>query len=54
MVLFDRICEDVQTARITTNDFESGYLATKHLVERGCRQIAYLSISPALPLVITE
>jgi len=50
MVLFDRICEDVQTARITTNDFESGYLATKHLVERGCRQIAYLSISSSLAI----
>jgi LacI family transcriptional regulator len=50
MVFFDRICEDVQSAKITTNDFESGYLATKHLVERGCRQIAYLSISSSLAI----
>jgi len=50
LIFFDRICEDVQTARITTNDFESGYLATKHLVERGCRQIAYLSISSSLAI----
>jgi len=50
MVFFDRICEDVQTARITTNDFECGYLATKHLAEKGCRNIAYLSISSSLAI----
>jgi LacI family transcriptional regulator len=50
MVFFDRICEDIQAAKITTNDYESGYLATKHLAERGCKRIAYLSISSSLAI----
>ena len=25
IVFFDRVCEDVETAKVTTNDFESGY-----------------------------
>ncbi|HEY6978814.1 MAG TPA: LacI family DNA-binding transcriptional regulator [Chitinophagaceae bacterium] len=50
IVFFDRVCEEVETANVTTNDFESGYVAAKHLVERGCRQITYLSISSTLSI----
>ncbi|MDX2048237.1 MAG: LacI family DNA-binding transcriptional regulator [Chitinophagaceae bacterium] len=50
VVFFDRICEDVETAKITTDDFESGYNATRHLAEQGCKKIAYLSVSPALSI----
>ena len=32
----------VAMAGIATNDFESSYQATRHLLEQGCRQIAYL------------
>src|SRR5205085_228054 len=32
VVFFDRICEDIRTARIVTDDFESGYNATAHLI----------------------
>ncbi len=46
IVFFDRICETVATDRITTDDFGGAYLATSHLLERGCTRILHLS-SPA-------
>jgi LacI family transcriptional regulator len=45
VVFFDRILEDIHTAKITTNDFESSYNATQHLIDKGCKHIAILSIS---------
>ncbi len=45
IVFFDRICESLNSARVITNDFESGMKAADHLIERGCKRIAYLSIS---------
>ncbi len=50
VVFFDRVCDEVETAKVTTNDFESGYVAAKHLIVRGCKQITYLSISNTLSI----
>jgi len=50
LVFFDRVCEDVETAKIITNDFESSYTATCHLLKAGCKKIAYLSTSSALSI----
>ncbi|MCW3087054.1 MAG: LacI family transcriptional regulator [Sediminibacterium sp.] len=50
LVFFDRVCEAVQTAKITTDDFESGYKATQHLIEQGCDRIAFLGISESLSI----
>jgi LacI family transcriptional regulator len=50
LVFFDRVCEDVQTAKITTNDLESSYEATKHLIQKGCERIAFLTISNSLSI----
>ena len=50
VVFFDRICEDVETAKITTDDFESSYKATSHLIEKGCKKIAYLFTSSSLSI----
>ena len=50
VVFFDRICTDIPTANVTTNDYESGYLATKHLLEAGCRTIAHLLLSNNLSI----
>ncbi|MES2330580.1 MAG: LacI family DNA-binding transcriptional regulator [Bacteroidota bacterium] len=50
LVFFDRVCEEVDTAKITTNDFESSYKATQHLIECGCKRIALLSISNCLSI----
>jgi LacI family transcriptional regulator len=50
VVFFDRVFEKAEIARITTDDFESSYKATRHLIEQGCKQIAFLSISQNLLL----
>ncbi|WP_462249198.1 LacI family DNA-binding transcriptional regulator [Ferruginibacter sp.] len=50
LIFFDRVCEDVQTAKITTDDFESGYNATEHLILQGCSKIAFLGISKSLSI----
>ena len=50
IVFFDRICHEIETAKITTNDFASGFLATEHLIHSGCKKIAYLSISEHLSI----
>ncbi|WP_207423193.1 LacI family DNA-binding transcriptional regulator [Desertivirga brevis] len=51
IVFFDRVCKEIDTAKITTNDFECGYMATKHLIEAGCRKIALISISNSLSII---
>jgi LacI family transcriptional regulator len=50
LVFFDRVCEEIETAKITTDDFKSSYQATQHLIERGCKKIALLSVSKSLSI----
>jgi LacI family transcriptional regulator len=50
MVFFDRVVEDFDTIKVTTDDFESAYLATRHLIERGCKRVAHLGISKYLSI----
>ncbi len=50
LIFFDRVCEQINTAKITTDDYESGYEATKHLIECGCKKIGILSISDSLSI----
>ena len=50
VVFFDRICHEIETAKITTNDFASGFMATEHLIQSGCKKIAYLSVSEHLSI----
>ena len=45
LVFFDRVCEEIETAKITTDDFHAGYIATKHLIDTGCRKISFLAFS---------
>ncbi|MEJ7587270.1 MAG: LacI family DNA-binding transcriptional regulator [Ferruginibacter sp.] len=50
VIFFDRVPEGIQTTKITTNDYESAYEATTHLVKKGCRQILFLSFSNSLSI----
>jgi len=45
VVFFDRICEPFNTVKVTTDDYESSYLATRHLMEQGCKKPAHLAMS---------
>ncbi|MEO6290434.1 MAG: LacI family DNA-binding transcriptional regulator, partial [Ginsengibacter sp.] len=50
LIFFDRVCEDIKTTKIITDDFESGYKATNHLIQQGCTSVAFLSISKSLSI----
>ena len=50
VVFFDRVIDGLNFARIMTDDFDSGYTAAQHLLDRGCKKISYLSISRDLTI----
>ncbi|MVN74964.1 substrate-binding domain-containing protein [Hymenobacter sp. HMF4947] len=50
LVFFDRVRSEIATAQVTTNDYESSYQATEHLLAAGCRHIAHLLISNNLSI----
>ncbi|MEO5684649.1 MAG: LacI family DNA-binding transcriptional regulator [Chitinophagaceae bacterium] len=45
IVFFDRVVEAFNTVKVTTDDYESSYLATKHLIDQGCKKPAHLAMS---------
>ncbi|MEO8404097.1 MAG: LacI family DNA-binding transcriptional regulator [Chitinophagaceae bacterium] len=51
LVFFDRVCEDIHTAKVVTNDFESGYKATRHLLEKGCKRLGFLCMGENLSII---
>lgn len=50
LVFFDRVYDDIITPRVTTNDYESSFSATEHLIECGCKDIAYLVVNKSLSI----
>lgn len=50
VVFFDRAFDGIEAAKITTNDYESGYNAAQHLLQKKCRHICFFSASESLPL----
>src|SRR4051794_6648692 len=50
IVIFDRICDEIDTAKVCTDDYNGGYTAAQHLIDNGCKNIAYLSISQTLSI----
>lgn len=50
VVFFDRICHEIETAKVITDDFACGFKATEHLIKNNCRDIAFLSISDSLSI----
>lgn len=47
-VLFDRVRSGIETSSVESDDFQGAYLATTHLIERGCQKIAHLAGPPQL------
>ena len=50
LVFFDRVYEDIKTPRVITNDYDSSFSATQHLIKQGCTRIAYLVINKNLSI----
>lgn len=44
IVFFDRLYDDVSIPGITTDDYQSSFEATEHLIQEGCKSIAFLVI----------
>jgi len=51
VLFFDRVFNDVHTVKVITNDFESAYIATKHLIKSGCKNPHFLSILSNLDII---
>ncbi len=43
LVFVDRVPKDMNTFRVTIDNYSAGYKATKHLIEQGCKRIAHLT-----------
>lgn len=50
IVFFDRDVEDMETGKVVTDDFESGYKSVMHLSNQGCKNICFLSVSESLSI----
>ena len=43
LVFYDRICTGVEASRVVVDDYMGGYNAVTHLLETGCRRVAFYS-----------
>jgi len=43
LVMFDRVIDEIKCNKVLTNNVDGGYLATKHLINIGCKRIAILT-----------
>jgi len=50
LVFFDRVCDNIDAPKVVTNDYESGFVATEHLIKAGCQRIAHLALSMSLSI----
>lgn len=50
LVFFDRIVESIDVPRVRTDDTDAAFNGTEHLLSKGCRKIAYLSMSGLLSI----
>lgn len=50
LVFFDRVSDGIAAPKVMTNDYESGFVATEHLVKAGCKRIGHLTISMTLSI----
>ncbi len=51
LVFFDRVAENINAPKVITDDFNNGIMATEHLIEKGCKRIAFLSFSANLSII---
>ncbi|WP_432328651.1 substrate-binding domain-containing protein [Mucilaginibacter sp. P25] len=50
VVFFDRVYEDIEAAKVTTNDYDASFAATEHLIKTGCKKIAYLVVNKSISI----
>lgn len=52
VVFFDRIINEMETFKVTTNNFKSAFEATELLINKGYRNIGHLTNAPQLSITI--
>lgn len=50
VIFFDRIRAEIPTTKFITNDYESAYEGTKHLIKQGCKRIALFTLGRDLSI----
>lgn len=50
VVFFDRISNEIDTHKVTANNFMGGFHATEHLIFQGYKKIAHITSSPHLSI----
>lgn len=50
VVFFDRVYEDIDVSKVTTNDYDASFEATEHLIQTGCKRIAYLVVNKSISI----
>lgn len=48
IVHFDRVCNEVETAKVVQEDFEGSFALVEHLIQQGCRRVAVCAGPPQL------
>jgi len=43
IVHFDRVCDEVNSAKVILDDWDGSFTVTEHLIQEGCRRIAILA-----------
>lgn len=50
LVFYDRICTGVNASRVVVDDYQGAFTAVSHLIETGCRRIAFYGSSMTLEI----
>ncbi|WP_339865268.1 LacI family DNA-binding transcriptional regulator [uncultured Algoriphagus sp.] len=50
VIFFDRIRAEIPTTKFITNDYDSAFEGTKHLIQQGCKKVALLMLSKDLSI----
>lgn len=43
LIFFDRVEENMESTKVIIDNYKGGYLATKHLIDQGCKRIAIVT-----------
>lgn len=43
IVFFDRVADEINTSKVTQNDFEGAFMAVEHLIKNGYKKIAHIA-----------
>ncbi len=50
LVFYDRICPALNASRVVVDDYMGSFKAVSHLIERGCKRIAFFGTSPNMEI----